>query len=334
MNNNINTEVLEFFKNILNNGKEHSGGEYSFKCPQKDHRHSRLYVNFKTGNYQCWACDNLQGRNFITLLKKIGGNDYQLKKLIKILDKNNTNINKDINNITELKEVIEDKFNTNTKQNKNNINLSLPNNFKSLHKNHNTIEYKNAYKYVKNRGITDRLISKYNIGYCEDGRYKNRIIIPSYNKKGKLNYFTARKYYKDSKALKYKNPSVTNKDIIPFELYISFNIPINITEGMFDAISMDYNSIPLLGKNVSDKLIYLLNIHDTSVNLIFDGDAQNSIYNVIEKFIQNDIKIKNVKLPNNKDPNEMDNNKLFRLIKETNYMNYSELLKLKLKSKK
>ena len=76
-------------------------------------------------------------------------------------------------------------------------------------------------KYIKNRGITNKDIIKYNIGYCEDGEYRNRIIIPSYDSNGNLNYFVGRDFY-DSK-LKYKNPKVS-KDIIGFDLFINWRV--------------------------------------------------------------------------------------------------------------
>ena len=50
-------------------------------------------------------------------------------------------------------------------------------------------EYKNAMRYLKMRDITKREILKYGIGYCVEGLYRYRIIIPSYTNDGTLNYF-------------------------------------------------------------------------------------------------------------------------------------------------
>ena len=50
-------------------------------------------------------------------------------------------------------------------------------------------------------------LTKYNLGYCEYGNYKNMIIIPSYDENGKLNYFTGRSFEKDPYR-KYRNPEV------------------------------------------------------------------------------------------------------------------------------
>ena len=50
------------------------------------------------------------------------------------------------------------------------------------------------------------------IGYCPDGDYKQRIIIPSFDMKGNLNYFIARSYT-SGEWQKYKNPPA-EKDFI------------------------------------------------------------------------------------------------------------------------
>jgi hypothetical protein len=53
------------------------------------------------------------------------------------------------------------------------------------------------YLILKSRGITKNDIEKYNIGYCETGRYAKMIIIPSYDENGQLNYFTGRSFEKN-----------------------------------------------------------------------------------------------------------------------------------------
>ena len=68
---------------------------------------------------------------------------------------------------------------------------------------------------------------KYNIGYCESGLFSNRVIIPSYDEDGKLNFFVGRDIY-DS-PMKYKNSSTT-KDVVGFELFINWNEPIVLCE--------------------------------------------------------------------------------------------------------
>ena len=98
-----------------------------------------------------------------------------------------------------------------------------------------------------NRGIRPADIVKYNIGYCEGGEYSNRIIIPSYDSEGVLNYFVSRAIYDG--PMKYKNPKVS-KDVIGFDLFINWKEPIVLCEGVFDAITIRRNAIPLFGKTI------------------------------------------------------------------------------------
>ena len=91
--------------------------------------------------------------------------------------------------------------------------------------------YKHQLKYLKSRGVSQDDMIKYSIGYCEDGLYSNRIIIPSYDDEGQLNFFIGRDIF-DSK-LKYRN-SPTPKDIIGFDLFVNWEEPILLVEGFLD----------------------------------------------------------------------------------------------------
>ena len=54
-----------------------------------------------------------------------------------------------------------------------------------------THHYKQAVAYLKKRNITDKIVRKFNIGFCFGGPYENRIIIPSYDEHRRINYFIA-----------------------------------------------------------------------------------------------------------------------------------------------
>jgi len=132
--------------------------------------------------------------------------------------------------------------------------------------------FKQAWNYIKKRNITDSIIKKYKIGFCYQGPYENRIIIPSYDKNGYLNYFVARSYLTKTK-FKYKNPEVQKEIIIFNENLINWDERIYIVEGAFDSIFL-HNSIPMLGKYMSDFLFKT--IYENAKNdivIILDPDA-------------------------------------------------------------
>lgn len=168
------------------------------------------------------------------------------------------------------------------------------------------IEERVAYKYLSNkRKIEDYKIDKYDIGYCEDGKYRGRIIIPSYDNNGDVNYFVTRSY-RNNIYPKYKNPKLS-RDVFPFDLYTSYDYPIIFVEGMFDAISIDFNAVPLLGNVVTDRVIEtLIDNNVFEVFLFLDNDANKYVYRNCKKFIQHGIYPTIIVIPVNKTEEKID----------------------------
>ena len=170
-------------------------------------------------------------------------------------------------------------------------------------------------------------IKRYNLGYCSEGVYQNRVIIPSYDSVGKLNYFVGRDFY--NSTLKYKNPPIP-KDIIGFDLYVNWSLPIILVEGVFDAMSIKGNAIPLFGKTILPNLEK--KIVEKKVNSIFivlDGDAFNDAIQMIEKFTDNGISVNFVKL-DGQDPNDLGYRRMIDKIHEAIPMSFKTLMEMKL----
>ncbi len=137
-------------------------------------------------------------------------------------------------------------------------------------------------KYLKERKIGAYQINKYNFGFCQVGKYQNRIIIPSYNKDNQLNYFTTRTIEKHNK-IKYVNPPIQKTDVIMFQSLINWKFPIILVQGIFDAITVNFNAIPLMGKIVSQALIQKLSYYDADIYLCLDKDARQHQYQTMKK---------------------------------------------------
>lgn len=138
-------------------------------------------------------------------------------------------------------------------------------------------------QYLQNRGITWDMIRDFNIGFTtyhdEEKIASHRIIIPSYNKFGELNYWTGRDYTENKKRQKYYNPKVERKNLIFNEERIQWDADINIVEGPFDHLVVP-NSIPLLGKALStDYKLYwdLMTKANANINIFLDGDAFDTV---------------------------------------------------------
>lgn len=144
-------------------------------------------------------------------------------------------------------------------------------------------------KYLTNRGLDLDTIMRFKIGYTaydyDDFKNSMRIIIPSYDNGGSLNYWIGRDYSNNPKRFKYNNPDssiVKKTDIIFNEWLIEWDATVTLVEGVFDHM-VTPNSIPLLGKSIKEGgVIYnaVTRKANANVNIFLDGDARESAINI------------------------------------------------------
>ena len=304
----VNQLLVTLMNSVLGTGKSTSRGNYAYNCPSCNHHKPKLEICLDETSpdfqkFGCWVC-KIKGKKLINLFKLVRAHSdvmLELKSLVK--------------NVTPVEQrQLEE------------IKVTLPEEFKSV-LNSTTLSSKQALSYLKGRGITEDDIIKYNIGYCESGLYSNMIIIPSYNESGSLNYFVGRSFIHDSDRK--LNPDVS-RDIIPFEIFINWNSPIILCEGMFDAITIKRNAIPLLGKNLQSKL--MKKIVTSTVKKIYialDKDAIKQALDFCEQLINEGKTVYLVELTD-KDPNEIGFKQFTTLIQNTFPLTYSGLLEKKL----
>lgn len=248
-------------------GHNEEKGQTKFDCPAcsadkympEGDGKGKLEINYKKGVFKCWVCshtNNMHGP-IERLIKRYGNKtilrDYTLVKPDTRYESN---------------EILET-----------NGEISLPDEFIPLSKGNSTKQYFNyALKYLKDRGIDDKIIEEYNIGYAAEGKYRGRIIIPSYDEYGELNFFVSRTFRRWVKP-KYLNPDVEKQNIVFNHNRINFDSTIYLVEGPFDHI-VTPNSICLLGKTLPRKIKnILLENANTDVVIVLDPDA---IDNAIE----------------------------------------------------
>lgn len=132
-------------------------------------------------------------------------------------------------------------------------------------------EYKRALAYLTSRGVNEAVIRQLKVGYCGVGRYQNRIVIPSYDRHGALNYFAARSYVGHED--KYMNPGIDKMTIIFNESNINWDAPVFLTEGPFELLAFPMNNIVLLGKVLPDALLQRLIAKNARVIVALNADA-------------------------------------------------------------
>ena len=285
--------LIELLEEVLDKHHAHypHKKQISFDCPvcsqlkgiDKGDGKGNLEINYGLGVYKCWACSET---------------NYTHGSLNKLFNKWANRRQK------ETWKLIGDEFIPEEKREYEEV--ELPKEYISFDKgNKLTIPYKEAYNYLRKRGITDEIISKYSIGYTTEGKYRGRIIIPSFDENGEVNYFVGRSYV--NHKMKYKNPEAEKDKIIFNEHLIRWDKDIHLVEGVFDMFFID-NSIPVLGKNLSDTLWSLLYEKATKdIIICLDGDAWTDAKKLYRKLDGGRLtgRVRLIKLPKDKDVAEM-----------------------------
>ena len=298
--------LLEIY---LSKGKKLSNGDYAYYCPACNHKNQKLMVNVISGVYNCFTCHpKTTGKTPVSLLKKIGAPSEAIQEMKGYF----------VNDLTKIE--VE----------KENIAIVIPKEFISLgDKKDTSLEKRQALAYLKKRMVTSSDILKYNLGYCKTGRYKNKVIVPSYDSKGRLNYFVARSFEKEP-VQKIDSPSCSKSEIVGFEYLVNWKVPVILCEGVFDAIAIKRNAIPLFGKTISKALmIKLLQPEVKTVYLALDDDAVNEAMDHAQKLIDFGKEVYLIRLQG-KDPSEIGFEGMIQCLQTAQPLTASSLLMLKM----
>lgn len=304
----INELLIELTNSVLGSGKRTARGNQSYSCPFCKHPTPKLEVNFtKTKEgfhyWHCWHCD-VKGKKIGLLFKKLGVSN-EIKQ--------------------ELKKIVE--FEGDYQESIPSVAVALPKEFKPLIGDTSNWA-KQAKAYLKSRNIDKDDVEKYNMGYCDRGPYSKMIIVPSYDSEGKLNYFTGRSFEKEPYS-KYKNPQAS-RDIIPFELFINWDVPLIICEGPFDALAIKRNAIPLFGKNIQTSLMKkIVTSKVKKIYIALDSDAMNRSLKYVEKFMNEGKEVYLVDIED-KDPSDLGFTEFTKLIQSVVPLTLSGLMRKKI----
>ena len=249
--------------------------QYQFDCPiARDENggipdgKKNLEVSFEKGKFHCW-CHDYSG-NISRLIRKWGSKEL-LNEYFSI-----------INEIKESKYYDLELFKDNGEDLGYYNTLKLPLTFKKIDL--KTCRKQKLIEYLNERKITQDIIDFYNIGYTtweeEKWQDRNRIIIPSYNEEGDLNFWVGRDFVNnenDKRKTKYKNCKADKKKIVFQENKIQWCNDIILVEGAIDCIYYP-NSIALLGKVLEkDTETYKKLYEKSNSNIIICLDSDTKI---------------------------------------------------------
>lgn len=266
-------ELLILFEEFLGESRGHyeSKNQIRFDCPNCSQLKGLEYdgkgnleINYELGLYNCWACAETHGtKGFLINLFK----NYASAETIRKFRRGGFVFDQKVYGTQEIrKEAIE-----------------LPKEYIALDGKQKYNQFSEPFNYLYKRGITDEIIKKFHIGFCMGGKYANRVVIPSYDNNGDINYFITRSISSRTKKYKYLNPEIDKTSIIFNEYLIDWDKPIFIVEGVFDHI-ITPNSIPLLGKKLYEKIFNSLYFKSNNlIIIVLDNDAYDDTIKIYNK---------------------------------------------------
>jgi len=270
------------------------------KCGKQGSQKKKLVIKIDDGKFHCWVC-GLKGTNIMYLFRKyapahaskvsdvFGSSKSTLFSIDSEEDEQNIDLSKDLDGFVFLGDV---------KQN------SDP-------------DLKDVVRYARKRGITTSMMWRYRLGACTLGQMRRRLIIPSFDRSGVLNFYSAREIDGTSR-MKYINAPIPKKEVIFNEIMIDWTKPIILVEGPLDAIIGGQNVICLLGSHLSEDSEVFKQIikSNSTVYMSLDHDAKKNSEKISKMLSSFDIKVMEIALPEDKDVADLGREKFKKLVEE------------------
>ena len=194
-----------------------------------------------------------------------------------------------------------------------------------------TIESAACLNYLSSRGIKDRDVWFYKLGYSTDTRWIGRVLVPSFDDSGELNYFIGRTIYQGSK--RYDQPELPKVDVIFNDINIDWTRELVLCEGPFDLIKCRMNATCLLGSELDESYFLFEKIikNKTPICLLLDDDVLLKKTISIAKLLNSfDIKVRIAMLPANTDPGSLHPNAVQHFVDSAEAYTWLDSFKLKL----
>lgn len=307
----MNGTVIQLLERVLGQSSAKSKGNYAFHCPFCRHSKQKLEIQPDTQHWNCWVCGT-KGKSLFTLFKRLDVKKHFYTELASVIPDSKKRILFD-----SADEIIEQV-------------CKLPDEYTPLwiRKDKNFL-WKTCIQYLQNRGITAQDILKYRIGYCAEGKYKNMIIFPNYNKQGQLTYFTTRTFL-NSSSIKFVNPPFS-RNVVGFEMQLNWDLPVILVESALDAIVLKRNASPLYGTTLSKSIkMQILENQVEDLYIALDSDALKKSIKHAEYLMGFGVNIYFVNIPTGQDPNSLGYNKMWDLIKSTPKLTEDRLFEYKI----
>lgn len=285
------SQSVKFIESIFGSGII-SGGNLNIKCPEcGDSSKKKLSIRLEDHLLHCWVCGH-SGRTLLPLIRKHGSREqieeYRTRFLPELLTAAETlRLNHSTSEIPV---------------------LQLPSDYRllaleGLSKDRDTQE---VLVYLKARGIGERELWHWKLGISNEYKWRRRVIMPSFDMVGNLNYYVARSIDKVP-YMKYINCEIDKITIVFNELNINWTKPLTLVEGPFDLAKVRSNATCLLGSSLSERgeLFHRILVHETPIILMLDDEMKTKSQKIARMLNSYAVPTSIATTGNHHDPGEM-----------------------------
>lgn len=153
-----------------------------------------------------------------------------------------------------------------------------------------------AISYLEKRGVSYSTAKYLRLGLSTTGAFRRRVVFPSFDGDGALNYVTARAI-DDATTFKYFNTQRQRSELVFNEVDVAWNRELILVEGPFDLTACaGMNAVPMLGSWLDENYLLFNRIvlNRTPVCLAFDPDAAKKQAKVAARFLRYEIPVRTV----------------------------------------
>lgn len=187
-------------------------------------------------------------------------------------------------------------------------------------------------RYLEQRGVTYNTAKYFRLGLSNESIFRRRVIFPSFDNAGKLNYVTARAADPET-TFKYFNTQRQRSSLVFNEVDVSWERELVLIEGPFDLLACNgMNAVPMLGSWLDEDYLLFNRIvaNRTPVILAFDPDAQTKQEKVAKRLLQYEISVRIVdwsNLSKDVDPSKVGYDRFKKMVKNATRYTEENVLK-------
>jgi DNA primase len=308
-----NSDTIKFVERIFGAAQVYTSN-LDVKCPFcEDSKKKRLSIRMSDHICHCWVCG--WGGSFFKLVIKFGTKEQLHEYKEKFLP--------ELTGITSKNLEI-------TNQNPKQITLPADFGMLALQENPKDPDVKGLKWYLKSRGLNEKDLWRWKLGFSNKGNLRRRVIMPSFDSEGKLNFYVARAI--DSVPFKYTNCEIDKNTIVFNEINIDWKKKLVLVEGPFDLMKCNMNATCLLGSSISPKSLLFQKIveNETPVVLMLDDEMEEKSQAIGKLLTSFNIDVSIVRLRDHHDPGEMNQTQVAECVRNATPWSWRSFLDSKI----